>query len=74
MNYPKYLLKYQKFKDYSRKMLETGYIYFCPANEFDDLFECAISIANEISFNVYQQEKNVESNNFKYDLILKAGE
>lgn len=48
MNYPKYLFKYQKFKDYSRKMLETGYIYFCPANELDDLFECAISIAKEI--------------------------
>lgn len=48
MDYPSRLFKYQKFKEYSKSMLETGFIYFCPAIELDDLFECAVSVAKEI--------------------------
>ena len=48
MNYPSKLFKYQSFKPYSKGMLETGFIYFCPANELDDLFECAVSVAKEV--------------------------
>lgn len=48
MNYPSKLFKYQSFKPYSNGMLETGYIYFCPANKLDDLFECAVSVAKEV--------------------------
>lgn len=42
------LYKYQKFKSYSKGMLETGYIYFSPAENLDDPLECSISISNKI--------------------------
>lgn len=42
------LYKYQKFKSYSKGMLETGYIYFSSAEDLDDPLECSISISNKI--------------------------
>lgn len=43
MDYPKTLYKYSKFKPYTIENLEKGYVYFCPAYELDDQFECLIN-------------------------------
>lgn len=48
MSYPLRLYKYQKFKSYSKGMLETGYIYFSPVERLDDPLECSVSISNKI--------------------------
>lgn len=40
MNIPKKLFKYSTFKNYTIDMINTGYIYLCPANKLDDQFEC----------------------------------
>ena len=49
MNYPSKLYKYQKFKKYSKDMLETGYIYFSPVEKLDDPLECSVSISKKIT-------------------------
>lgn len=49
MDYPKSLFKYRRFDKYTKDMLRTGYIYFCPANNLDDQFECSIGISKDLA-------------------------
>ena len=38
---PLTLFKYRKFDKYAFEMLDEDYIYFCPAKELDDPYECS---------------------------------
>lgn len=41
INCPNSLFKYRRFDKYSFEMLDKNYIYFCPALELDDPYECS---------------------------------